>query len=72
MVTKCPPTDPIVVRSPDLVCYKKVMDMFREGEGDELARHYGRNAVHTWYSRPSDGSAKARWGQAFKGVVGAM
>ena len=70
MVTKSPPTDPIVVRATDLQSYKKVMDMFREGE--DISRHYGPNRVHAWYSRPSDGSSKAKLREVLRGVVGAL
>lgn len=70
MVTKALPTDPIVVRASDLENHRKVLNMF--GDWREISGGTGRNDVHRWFSRPSDGSLKSRMGEGLRGLTAAM
>jgi hypothetical protein len=70
MVTKSPASDPIVVRSSDLENHRRILDLF--GEGREGRDERGRNASHRWFSRPSDGSWKARVEEGLRGLTNAM
>jgi hypothetical protein len=70
MVTKAPKSDPIVVRASDLENHRKILNMF--GEGREIGGGTGRNDVHSWFSRPGDGSFKAMMEEGLRGLAGAM
>jgi hypothetical protein len=70
MVTKSPPSDPIVVRASDLENHRKILNTF--GEGREIRNETGRNDMHKWFSRPSDGSWKSRMEEGLRGLTAAM
>jgi hypothetical protein len=70
MVTKAPPTDPIVVRQLDLENHRKILNLF--GDGRSIRREAGRNDPHRRFSKPSDGSFKSRMEEGIRGLHAAL
>ena len=70
MVMKAPLSDPVIVGTVALENHRKILNLF--GDGRDLRGRAGRNDTHKWYSRPSDGSLKSRFGDVYRGLQTAL